>query len=448
MNLDLKNRKWVYYGVSAYPVYLHPFLEAPSQSFASFFGATCDGVALWRGKNCDWLYDEKQLLDFSEKVLPSLLDKKWVEYDEWYKLAQEFEDEHTGLMSQDLSGLSDTDLKMRADKYYASFSNQYAKNNWIEPLSIFFQEKLRDLLAAEGLESSIVDDLIAEFSRPARDNYLKTCAKEFSSNPNDMDALLKKYHYINNDYTGPKKVYEKDIKSLAAISSLVYEDIIKKTKVDLGQNLKDLLCLLQITATIQDVRKAHSLMWVSGANCLLVELAKRLKCHVEDFYYGFWDEVWENGFSLENLKSRQSGFVAYYGSNGREIAVGEEEKKIRSEFERYVVGVKTDVKEVKGIGASGGKIRGRVCNVTNLSHFNKVKPGDVLVTQMTRPEYLPLMRLASAFVTDEGGLTCHAAIVSREMGKPCVIATKIGTKVFKDGDLVEVDGDSGVVRLI
>ena len=67
---------------------------------------------------------------------------------------------------------------------------------------------------------------------------------------------------------------------------------------------------------------------------------------------------------------------------------------------------------------------------------------------MTFPSFIAAMEKAAAFVTDEGGILCHAAIVSREMNKPCVIATKIATKIFKDGDLVEVDADKGVVRKV
>ena len=70
------------------------------------------------------------------------------------------------------------------------------------------------------------------------------------------------------------------------------------------------------------------------------------------------------------------------------------------------------------------------------------------MTGMTRPEFVPLMKRASAIVTDEGGITCHAAIVSRELNIPCIIGTKIVTKVLKDGDEVEVDADNGVVKII
>ena len=67
---------------------------------------------------------------------------------------------------------------------------------------------------------------------------------------------------------------------------------------------------------------------------------------------------------------------------------------------------------------------------------------------MTTPDYIPAMKKAAAFVTDEGGITCHAAIIAREMKKPCIVGTKIATQILHDGDLVEVDADKGVVRII
>ncbi len=73
---------------------------------------------------------------------------------------------------------------------------------------------------------------------------------------------------------------------------------------------------------------------------------------------------------------------------------------------------------------------------------------EILVASMTSPEYVFAMRKAAAVVTDSGGLTSHAAIVSRELKIPCLVNTKVATKVFKDGDLVEVDADRGIVKII
>ncbi|MFH1438963.1 MAG: PEP-utilizing enzyme [Candidatus Woesearchaeota archaeon] len=67
---------------------------------------------------------------------------------------------------------------------------------------------------------------------------------------------------------------------------------------------------------------------------------------------------------------------------------------------------------------------------------------------MTSPDFIVGMKKASAIITDEGGLTSHAAIMSRELGKPCIIGTKTATKVLKDGDVVEINSESGVIRII
>ena len=104
--------------------------------------------------------------------------------------------------------------------------------------------------------------------------------------------------------------------------------------------------------------------------------------------------------------------------------------------------------EVFGVVAYPGIISGRVKIVLSPKESAHVERGDILVTTTSTPDFLPAMIRAAAFVTDIGGITSHAAIVAREMKKPCVIGTKIATKVFKDGDLIEVDADKGVVRKI
>lgn len=106
------------------------------------------------------------------------------------------------------------------------------------------------------------------------------------------------------------------------------------------------------------------------------------------------------------------------------------------------------VTQLKGVSASPGTAQGRVKVVMNREQLNKVTMGDILVSPMTTPAYLSAMTKASGFVTDEGGIICHAAIVSREMKKPCIVGTKIATKILSDGDLVELDTDNDVVKII
>ncbi|MFB6226184.1 MAG: PEP-utilizing enzyme [Candidatus Paceibacteria bacterium] len=80
--------------------------------------------------------------------------------------------------------------------------------------------------------------------------------------------------------------------------------------------------------------------------------------------------------------------------------------------------------------------------------MKKVKEGDILVSPMTMPKYMPAMKRAAGFVTDEGGVTCHAAIVSREMEKPCIIGTDIATEVLENGDKVKVNANEGIVKKV
>ena len=100
---------------------------------------------------------------------------------------------------------------------------------------------------------------------------------------------------------------------------------------------------------------------------------------------------------------------------------------------------------IRGETASAGVASGRVRLVKTMADLNKVQKGDILVTQMTTPDMVPGMQRAAAIVTDEGGLTCHAAIVSREMGTPCLVGTEHGTEVLKENQIVTVHASKGVV---
>lgn len=103
---------------------------------------------------------------------------------------------------------------------------------------------------------------------------------------------------------------------------------------------------------------------------------------------------------------------------------------------------------IKGLVAQSGKATGKVVLVKTYHDIKHVEEGDVLVANTTHPTYLPGMKKAVAFVTNEGGIISHAAIVAREMQKPCIVGTKNATLVLQNGDLIEVDGNSGEVRIL
>ncbi|MBA7490644.1 hypothetical protein ES702_01185 [subsurface metagenome] len=150
--------------------------------------------------------------------------------------------------------------------------------------------------------------------------------------------------------------------------------------------------------------------------------------------------------TLKKINKRKNGYAMLNGKllDYDQINIQLNKKGLILEKEA----VKSDLKIIKGNIANKGKVKGTAKIVMIRKEFDKFKKGDVLVASMTTPEYLPIMKIASAFVTDEGGIMCHAAIVSRELKKPCVIGTKIATQALKDGDKVEVDANKGIVKII
>lgn len=104
--------------------------------------------------------------------------------------------------------------------------------------------------------------------------------------------------------------------------------------------------------------------------------------------------------------------------------------------------------ELKGECASLGYAKGKVKVCLSSDDIGKVNKGDILVTTMTTPDYVPAMRKVAGIITDEGGVTCHAAIVSRELGIPCIINTKNASEILRDGDMIEFDAETGVIKRI
>jgi len=99
----------------------------------------------------------------------------------------------------------------------------------------------------------------------------------------------------------------------------------------------------------------------------------------------------------------------------------------------------------KGLGASPGMASGTVKIISSTDELDKIEEGDILVTVMTTPDMVPAMKRANGIITNEGGITCHAAIVSRELGIPCVVGTGDATKVLEENKIVTLDGNKGTV---
>lgn len=172
-----------------------------------------------------------------------------------------------------------------------------------------------------------------------------------------------------------------------------------------------------------------------GARCMSAEEVRRLAeagKAIEKLYGAPMDIEWAQDRDTKEL----------YILQARPVTTLKEEP---AKKESSIVDKKALTVMVRGLAASPGIAHGRVIRIDSLKEIARVQKGDVLVTGMTNPDMVPAMKKACAVVTDEGGRTCHAAIVSRELGIPCIVGSKNGTEILTEGTEVTVDATRGVV---
>jgi phosphohistidine swiveling domain-containing protein len=176
----------------------------------------------------------------------------------------------------------------------------------------------------------------------------------------------------------------------------------------------------------------------------LTQFAENLGLSYDDLIHCSYPEIINNKIpSSKILAARKNDFVACLSRGKIDIYSGD---KINV-FKKLIIDKNND-QIISGRSAFPGIIRGEVKIISGPQDMENFKSGCILVASMTTPSMVIIMKKAAAFITDEGGITCHASILAREMKTPCVIGTKIATRVLHNGDLVEVDANQGVVKII
>lgn len=192
--------------------------------------------------------------------------------------------------------------------------------------------------------------------------------------------------------------------------------------------------------------RAKAVAFLDDSDRIIVATLKQLYPALGDlvFYIGLNELRSEAIPSIEILKARSRHFLLFRGEIRADMSL----EDLLSEQGITIFKEKPESQTtLKGQVAMQGKVSGRARVIKKKSEIPTLLDGEILVTAMTVPDYLPAMKKAAGFVTDEGGITCHAAIVARELGKPCVIGTKFATQLIQTGDLLEVDAERGIVTI-
>ena len=346
------------------------------------------------------------------------------------------------------------------------------------------QEKLILMLTKNnGVDEARANEILSTLSHPdeisilskKRMEFISLCL-EFNELDNNifnskLESFCKEYFYAKTNFYS----------SIILTPKILIEDIKKelqqnskeKLSLELSQLKKQHLILLQKKKELErqlnfndkikkslkyfywlvkwvDERKIAMQYYFYFTSLMLKKISDQVNIAYDDLSQYNYEEMktfleTKKTLSIEEIKSRKNeGFLMHYTKN-EVLRIKAPTSDTLLEMAKGIL--KQDF--VKGTVASTGgvnTISGFVRIIKNPN--DKLKDGEILVTSMTRPEFVPLMKHSSAIVTDEGGLACHAAIVAREINKPCIIGTRQATDTFKDGQKVELDLKSGIVKLI
>jgi phosphohistidine swiveling domain-containing protein len=331
----------------------------------------------------------------------------------------------------------------------------------------FFQEDYRNLLKI-GKEIQGDSSLKKKFSESSPSEFIDFLKKNrkalynkivnhnseyswinmymFRRNPFTLVELIKRLKDIlNKDCDNTLKELNKKRKKTRSKFEEAIEDL--EIKGDLKRKVEVLPEYVYLRTFRLDI-------FTLSAYCVrnfLLEIGARLKLNYGELVHlAYWEIrdalLGKSKVPMNLIEKRMKRYAAIlFGGEFRIIVDKDELDYLQEEKEKKKV---VDVLEIKGNVACKGKVKGPVKVVMHPTQITKVEKGDILVAPMTSPDFVIGMLKAIAIITDHGGITCHAAIVSRELNIPCVIATKIATKVLKDGDVVEVDAYNGIVKKI
>ncbi|MDP2749496.1 MAG: PEP-utilizing enzyme [Nanoarchaeota archaeon] len=436
-------------------------------------------LVYYNGKKTDYFIDAQELKKFNEdldkllddpKIVASLMPeaKKFVE--ETYELIRN--------LIKDADKLSDKELAKLFSRFSEHHANYYTRMWMVFRICERIVIKLESMLKEVINDENEVKELSRIFSIPLvpndvtneRIDLLKLALKQNKVEEERLRQLLnkhaKKYQHIPmydfdhepysvghfaeelDSVADPEKELEK-IEVSFKERKKEFDAILKKLKPK--PELKNLINMLKDAVFLRDYRD----MIRQKLNLTIMEfyqeIGLRLGLNVKEVALLTNQEIelhLQNSeqFDKEEIKKRKKSFLLLQFKDKIDIYSGDNADKKATELGLYKKTIKTNT--IKGRPASPGRISGKAKIIHTNLDFDKLNEGDILVAAMTRQDFVSVMRKVSAIVTNEGGVTSHAAIIARELGLPCVVGTHIATEIFNDGDFIEVDADKGIVRKI
>ena len=404
---------------------------------------------------------------FIEYILPDA--SRTIIYTQWQKEVQALHAYQKKIEISDLKTLSDNNLQRLWTSFY-----DHIIAFWIPTLPAELGNFGSDYYLEQSLHAFVpIEEMVHVLeilTAPESPSFYQQEEIDLVET-NDIISHQQHYYWLKNSYAGvevlPVEFFKARKQELSRDLRKQMNDrfetvrqkkeaIISKYKLstDVVAIARGLACAVEW----QDERKKYIFQTLHYKDLLLQEIARRFGYDHRTLLNYEFNEITKGCFGKKwgpEYKERNHGSVVIYRKDMLEPPFEIHtltETEVTTAWEWYThESFEQDQQELKGIVAcvgSGQAVTGKVKILLDPSQIDTFPEGSVLVTTMTTPEFVFAMKKSCAILTDTGGLTSHAAIVSRELKKPCIVGTKVATKILKDGDVVEVDANKGIIRKI
>ncbi len=393
-----------------------------------------------------WCIEESEFIDYGNKLLKVFKDpqKEKEMMDDIKKALVNLKQIEKDQEKLDLNNLNDDELVKLHQGLYQAFIKYYTMGAIGTPLS--FSAEI--LLKEKGLS----DEELNMLTTPDEISYVKE-ADDYLLATKDIKGFKIKYFWIDNNYSGTKvisvKEVERRLKNLTNDINKQTPEVSKRTSgvsVNDDKEVVRLIELLKNYSTYKDNRKKEILIYLHYVDSVLKEVSRRTGLSTDKVRASLPSEIGDvlNGkLTKVELDKRLDYFVIVWEKDTKKplLLTGQEGKK----WEQKTLQKSDNSNIIHGRTACPGKVTGKVRILLKAEDCDQLQNGEVLVTFMTSPDFMPAIRKSAAIVTNLGGVTSHAAIISRELNIPCIVGTKIATQILKTGDLIEVDANQGIV---
>lgn len=459
----LLKEEWYIQGCPARPFFIMSVSGMPAMKQGAGY-CYHSLLALYRNDYGEWCYPVSDLEKYGKELLqilkqnPNFLEEKRALYDKQNReLEPIFLEAEQNMEKLDDSGLLDL-------LHRVSNANTLAvgTSHLIETLSLQLERMVRHLVLKK-VSAKEANEIFTTLTTPLTTSFMTQKdellwkIKNAKQKETPIKEFLEKFYWLKSSYAGNQLYTKQDVLDEAEHAHAPIEPDFKaleKKKNRIFQRLgfnaheKNMIAWTDFTTQWQDDRKKNILRSLYCIHRVLREIVKRFNADETALTYLLPEEITlanlKNGEAEKTGRSRINGCVSIDAPDGQFVFAIDDFEKTQKQLHKH-----HGASEVlNGTCASLGTATGPVKVCTTIESIGKLKEGDILVASMTRPEFVSAMKKASAIVTDEGGITCHAAIVSRELGKPCVIGTKTATKVLKDGWIVQVKANHGQVIVL